>query len=157
MISKIDTNRIAEAIDIVDLVGAEVQLKPQGKNLVGCCPFHTEKTGSFTVSPARQTYHCFGCGKHGDVFQWVMEREGCSYPEAIRRLAKRANIEINEREKTAEEIARETKREAMLMLTQQVNNWFVAQLEANPDAKEYARNRWGLKPKKKDDGTDEMQ
>ena len=157
MISKIDTNRIAEAIDIVDLVGAEVQLKPQGKNLVGCCPFHTEKTGSFIVSPARQTYHCFGCGKHGDVFQWVMERDGCSYPEAIRRLAKRANIEINEREKTAEEIARETKREAMLMLTQQVNNWFVAQLEANPDAKEYARNRWGLKPKKKDDGTDEMQ
>ena len=57
MISKIDINRIAEAIDIVDLVSTEVKLKPQGKTLVGCCPFHTEKTGSFTVSQARQTYH----------------------------------------------------------------------------------------------------
>ena len=125
MISKLDQNRIAEATDIVQLIGGEIELKPQGKNLVACCPFHTEKTGSFIVNPARQTYHCFGCGKHGDVFQWVMEREGCSYPEAIRRLAKRVNIEISERERTAEEIARETKREAMLMLTQQVNTWFV--------------------------------
>ena len=145
MISKIDINRIAESIDIVDLVSAEVQLKPQGKSLVGCCPFHTEKTGSFTVNPARQTYHCFGCGKHGDVFSWVMEREGCNYPEAIRRLAKRANIEINEREKSAEEIARETKREAMLMITQQVNDWFVAQLEQNPQAKDYVLKRWKVK------------
>lgn len=145
MISKIDINRIAESIDIVDLVSAEVQLKQQGKSLVGCCPFHTEKTGSFTVNPARQTYHCFGCGKHGDVFSWVMEREGCNYPEAIRRLAKRANIEINEREKSAEEIARETKREAMLMITQQVNDWFVAQLEQNPQAKDYVLKRWKVK------------
>ena len=150
MFSKIDINRIAEAVDIVDLVGAEVKLKPQGKTLVGCCPFHTEKTGSFAVSQARQTYHCFGCGKHGDVFQWVMEREGCNYPEAVRRLARRANIEINEREKTAEEIARETKREAMLMITQQVNAWFVAQLEANQPAKDYALKRWGVKGKRKD-------
>lgn len=157
MISKLDINRIAEAVDIVQLIGESVELKQQGKNLVGCCPFHTEKTGSFTVSPARQTYHCFGCGKHGDVFQWIMEHDGCSYPEAIRRLAKRANIEISERERTAEEIARETKREAMLMITQQVNAWFTEQLEANPDAMEYARSRWGVKPKKKDDGTDELQ
>ena len=150
MISKIDINRIAEAVDIVDLISAEVQLKPQGKNLVGCCPFHSEKTGSFNVSEARQTYHCFGCGKHGDVFQWVMEREGCNYPEAVRRLAKRANIEINEREKSAEEIARETKREAMLMITQQVNAWFVSQLEANQTAKDYALKRWGVQGRRKD-------
>lgn len=102
MISKLDQNRIAEAVDIVDLVGAEVQLKPQGKRLVGCCPFHTEKTGSFTVSQSRQTYHCFGCGKHGDVFSRVMEREGCSFPEAIRRLAKRANIEEAEEHSPAD-------------------------------------------------------
>lgn len=102
MISKLDQNRIAEAVDIVDLVGAEVQLKPQGKRLVGCCPFHNEKTGSFTVSQSRQTYHCFGCGKHGDVFSWVLEREGCSFPEAIRRLAKRANIEEAEEHSPAD-------------------------------------------------------
>lgn len=156
-ISKLDINRISEAVDIVQLVGEAVELKQQGKNLVGCCPFHTEKTGSFTVSPARQTYHCFGCGKNGDVFQWVMERESCTFSEAVRRLAKRANIEISEHERTAEEIARETKREAMLMLTQQVNDWFVAQLEDNPEAKQYALSRWGVKPKRKDDGTDPMQ
>ena len=149
-LNQIDINRIAEATDIVQLVGEAVNLKQQGKNLVGCCPFHTEKTGSFTVSPARQTYHCFGCGKHGDVFQWVMEREGCSFPEAVRRLAKRANIEIKDRERTAEEIARETKREAMLMTTQQVNDWLVSQLEENAEAKEYALKRWGVKAKRKD-------
>lgn len=145
MISKLDTNRIAEAIDIVELIGSEVQLKPQGKSMVGCCPFHTEKTGSFHVNQAKQIYHCFGCGKHGDVFQWVMEREGCNYPEAIRRLAKRANIEINERERSAEEIARETKREAMMMITQQVNNWFAEQLELNKEAKDYVLKRWKVK------------
>ena len=150
MISKIDINRIAEATDIVRLVGEAVQLKPQGKDMVACCPFHTEAGPSFHVSEARQTYHCFGCGKHGDVFQWVMEHEGCNYPEAVRRLAKRANIEISEREKTAEEIARETKREAMLMTTQQVNAWFVQQLESNPTAKDYALKRWGAKGKRRD-------
>lgn len=155
MISQIDINRIAEAVDIVNLVGESVQLKPQGKSMVGCCPFHNEKTGSFTVSAARQTYKCFGCGKHGDVFQWVMEREGCNYPEAVRRLAKRANIEIIEKERTAEEIARETKREAMLMITQQVNDWFVAQLETNEDAKAYARGRWKVQAKA--DNKDELQ
>ena len=148
MISKIDINRIAEATDIVQLVSEKVELKPQGKSMVGCCPFHTEKTGSFHVSAAKQTYHCFGCHKGGDVFQWVMETEGCNYPEAIRRLAKRANIEINERERSAEEIARETKREAMYMVTQQVNNWFVSQLELNQEAKDYCRKRWPQKNRK---------
>ena len=117
MISKIDINRIAEATDIVDLISQEVSLKRQGSGLVGCCPFHQEKTGSFHVSEARQTYHCFGCHKHGDVFSWVMERDGLTFYEAVRKLAKRANIELKERERTAEEIAAETKREAMLMTT----------------------------------------
>lgn len=150
MISPTDINRIAEATDIVQLIGSTVSLKHQGANLVGCCPFHTEKTGSFVVSPAKQTYHCFGCGEHGDVFSWVMRHEGCNFPEAIRRLAKLANIEINERERTPEEIARETKREAMYLLTNQVNEWFVEQLAANPDAMKYALSRWAVKPSKKD-------
>ena len=150
MISQTDINRIAEATDIVQLVGRTVSLKHQGANMVGCCPFHNEKTGSFVVSPAKQTYHCFGCGEHGDVFSWVMRHEGCNFPEAIRRLAKLANIEINERERTAEEIARETKREAMYHLTNQVNEWFVKQLANNKEAMQYALSRWGVKPSKKD-------
>lgn len=72
MFSKIDTNRIAEAVDIVDLVSTEVKLKPQGKTLVGCCPFHTEKTGSFTVSQARQTYHCFGFYDYNGISREVI-------------------------------------------------------------------------------------
>lgn len=150
MISQTDINRIAEATDIVQLVGRTVSLKHQGANMVGCCPFHNEKTGSFVVSPSRQTYHCFGCGEHGDVFSWVMRHEGCNFPEAIRRLAKFANIEINERERTAEEIARETKREAMYHLTNQVNEWFVEQLANSKEAMQYALSRWGVKPSKKD-------
>ena len=148
MISKIDINRIAEATDIVDLISQEVSLKRQGSGLVGCCPFHQEKTGSFHVSEARQTYHCFGCHKHGDVFSWVMERDGLTFYEAVRKLAKRAGIELKERERTAEEIAAETKREAMLMTTAQVNAWFAEQLPLHPEAMEYARNRWRCKTTK---------
>jgi len=154
-ISKPDINRIAEANDLVDLVSSEVNLKPQGKDLVGCCPFHTETGPSFHVSAAKQTYHCFGCGKHGDVFQWVMERESCTFYEAVRRLAKKAGIEINERERTAEEIERETRREAMLMHTQKVNEWFAAQLETNEEAKQYALKRWEAK-KKSNEAADPM-
>ena len=140
--NQLDIERIAEAIDIVELIQPTVQLKKEGKSLVGCCPFHTEKTGSFTVNPARQTYHCFGCGEHGDAFSWIMRREGCSFPEAVRRLAKRANIEISEKERTAEEIARENKREAMYAITQKVNAWFCEQLLANDAARKYAESRW---------------
>ncbi|MDO5342994.1 MAG: CHC2 zinc finger domain-containing protein [Bacteroidia bacterium] len=156
MITQIDINRIAEATDIVQLVGRTVSLKRQGANMVGCCPFHNEKTGSFVVSPAKQTYHCFGCGEHGDVFSWVMRREGCNFPDAVRRLAKLASIEIRERERTAEEIAAETKREAMYMITSRVNGWFVAQLKNKPEAMKYALSRWGVRPSKKD-GIEENQ
>ena len=146
-ITKLDINRVAESIDLVELVGRTVKLEHRGQNMVGCCPFHNEKTGSFTVSPTRQTYHCFGCGEHGDVFSWVQKQESCSFPEAVRKLAKQAGIDLHEEERTADDIARETKREAMYLLTQQVNDWFVEQLNANQQAKDYAFKRWkGLVP-----------
>lgn len=89
--------RVKERIDIVDLVGDYVPLKKAGSNYKGLCPFHGEKTPSFSVSQERQTFHCFGCGKGGDVFSFLMELEGLSFPEALEQLAARAGVEIPRR------------------------------------------------------------
>jgi DNA primase len=91
-------------LDLVDLIGESVQLRKAGASFKGLCPFHGEKTPSFTVTPARETWKCFGCGKGGDLFSFVMEREGIDFPEALRRLAERAGVEISER--TSREDAR---------------------------------------------------
>lgn len=85
---------IKERLDIVELVGDSLSLRKVGKNLRGLCPFHAEKTPSFYVSPERQTFHCYGCGRGGDIFSFVMEREGLSFPEALEMLAERAGVEI---------------------------------------------------------------
>ncbi len=84
-------------LPVADVVGESVQLRKAGTTLKGLCPFHGEKTPSFVVTPARDTWHCFGCGKHGDIFTFLMERDGLSFPEALRALAARAGIEIDER------------------------------------------------------------
>lgn len=89
---KID--EIRAATDIVDLIGSYVRLKKRGKNFVGLCPFHTEKTPSFNVSPERQMFHCFGCGVGGNVFTFLMELEKVSFPEAVRTLGERAGIPL---------------------------------------------------------------
>ena len=89
---KID--EIRNATDILDLIGSFVRLKKRGKNYVGLCPFHSEKTPSFNVSPERQMYHCFGCGVGGNVFTFVMESEKVSFTEAVRSLAEKAGISL---------------------------------------------------------------
>ncbi|HEY3335041.1 MAG TPA: DNA primase [Candidatus Limnocylindrales bacterium] len=86
-------------LPVADVVGETVQLKKAGTTLKGLCPFHGEKTPSFVVTPARDTWHCFGCGKHGDIFTFVMERDGLSFPEALAQLAGRAGVEVDERTK----------------------------------------------------------
>jgi DNA primase len=86
-------------LPVADVVGETVQLKKAGTTLKGLCPFHGEKTPSFVVTPARDTWHCFGCGKHGDIFTFVMERDTVGFPEALRVLAARAGVEIDERTK----------------------------------------------------------
>jgi DNA primase len=86
-------------LPVADVVGETVQLKKAGTTLKGLCPFHGEKTPSFVVTPGRDTWHCFGCGKHGDIFTFVMERDGLAFPEALRTLAARAGVEIDERTK----------------------------------------------------------
>ena len=89
-------SRIRDSADIVELVSRYVSLKKTGANYKGLCPFHKEKTPSFIVSPTRQTFHCFGCGEGGTVFQFLMKIDRVSFPEAVRSLAKQANIEIPE-------------------------------------------------------------
>ncbi|MCG0277534.1 MAG: DNA primase [Thermanaeromonas sp.] len=89
---------IKARVDIVDLISEYVPLKRRGQNYVGLCPFHTEKTPSFTVSPGKQLFYCFGCGVGGDAFTFLMKREGLSFTEALRRLAERAGISLDEKE-----------------------------------------------------------
>src|SRR5207244_334950 len=90
------TDEIRAVADIVKIVGDYVKLRKSGANLVGLCPFHQEKTPSFTVHPGKQIFHCFGCGVGGDVFKFVMLIENMSFPEALRRLAEKAGIALRE-------------------------------------------------------------
>jgi DNA primase len=103
---------IKQKLDLVELIGESVQLKKAGASFKGLCPFHGEKTPSFTVTPARETWKCFGCGKGGDLFNFVMEREGIDFAEALRRLAGRAGVEISERT-TREDAQRKRLRDAL--------------------------------------------
>jgi len=103
---------VKEKLDIVEIVGETVQLKKAGTIFKGLCPFHGEKTPSFTVTPARERWHCFGCGRGGDLFNFVMERDGVDFPTALRTLAGRAGVELNERT-TREDAQRKRIRDAL--------------------------------------------
>ncbi|UCH84125.1 MAG: DNA primase, partial [Candidatus Latescibacterota bacterium] len=95
-------NEIRERADIVEVVSRFVELKRSGSNFKGLCPFHEEKTPSFNVNPDRQIFHCFGCGQGGNVFTFLMEIEGVSFPEAVRSLGRRYGVEVAERQVPAE-------------------------------------------------------
>lgn len=96
MISEDDIRRVHDATDIVELVSERVVLRQRGRDFWGCCPFHNEKTASFKVDPASRFYHCFGCGEGGSVFTFLMKLENIDFPDAVRALAQRANIELTE-------------------------------------------------------------
>ncbi|MBQ8386906.1 MAG: DNA primase [Paludibacteraceae bacterium] len=128
MIPRETIDRIFEATKVEEVVGSYVTLKKRGANLLGLCPFHHEKTGSFTVSPSKGIFKCFGCGKAGNAVGFIMEIEQCSYIEAIRQLAQRYHITIEERELTQEEKQRQDDRESMFVVNDFSNKWFQSQL-----------------------------
>ena len=94
-------------VDIVDIVGRHVDLKKAGINHKGLCPFHGEKSPSFTVSPSRQTYHCFGCGQHGNAVGFLMEHLGIGFIDAVRDLAQQAGMQVPEDDRSPQERERE--------------------------------------------------
>ena len=128
MIPRDTIDKIFNAARIEEVVGDYVTLKRRGANLIGLCPFHDEKTGSFTVSPSKGIYKCFGCGKSGHAVSFIMEIEQCDYPEALKILAKKYHIEIEERELTTEEKQRQDDRESMFVVNDFAAQWFEEQL-----------------------------
>ncbi len=131
MIDPSTISRIFDTADIVDVIGDFVSLKKRGVNFLGLCPFHNEKTPSFTVSPSKGIYKCFGCGRGGNVVNFIMEYEHLSYPEALRYLAKKYNIEIEERELTEEERREQHETESLFTVTEFAKNFFIDNLYNN--------------------------
>ncbi len=136
MIDRETVDRILDAADIVEVVSDFVSLRRRGANFIGLCPFHDEKTPSFSVSPAKQFCHCFGCGKGGSPVGFIMEHEQMSYPEALRYLAGKYHIEIQEKELTSEEKAAQSERESMLVLNEFAAQYFQHQLFNTSEGKD---------------------
>lgn len=113
---------------IVDIVSDYVSLKKRGANYIGCCPFHHEKTGSFTVSPAKGIYKCFGCGKAGNALKFVMEHDHLTFVEAVKFLGKRVGIEVKEKELTPEMKEAQSKRESLSTVMEYAHKKFISNL-----------------------------
>ncbi|MBI5664519.1 MAG: DNA primase [Nitrospirae bacterium] len=129
---------IKDRIDIIDLISDYVQLKKAGQNWKGLCPFHAEKTPSFTVSPAKQIFHCFGCGSGGDIFTFLARSENLSFPEAIKILAKRAGVTL----KTTQRDTAETgEKEALFNMNKDAAWFFEQNLLKNTQAAAYLKTR----------------
>lgn len=121
-------DRIKQSADIVEVVGDFVALKKKGANYSACCPFHNEKSPSFNVNPVRQIFKCFGCGAAGDAIKFVMDIDGVGYGEALRYLANKYQIEIQEEEVTDEEALRQNARESLYIILNFAKNFYEQQL-----------------------------
>jgi len=126
-------------VDIVDVVGRFVQLKKGGQNFLGLCPFHGEKTPSFTVSPAKQFYHCFGCGAHGSAIGFLMDQRGLSYVEAIHELAQQAGMTVPEDVRADRDAAQRSR--GLTDLLAQAADFYRRELKTSPTAIEYLKGR----------------
>ena len=136
MIDKATVAQILDSANIVEVVSDFVSLKRRGSGFVGLCPFHNEKTPSFSVSPARNYCHCFSCGKGGSPVGFMMELEQMSYVEALKYLAQKYHIEVHERELTDKEREEQTERESMLVINEAAGKHFEDNLYNTPDGKE---------------------
>jgi DNA primase len=132
-------------VDIVEVVGRSVQLKKAGTNYKGLCPFHTEKSASFTVSPSKQFYHCFGCGAHGSAIGFLMEQSGMSFPDAVRELARDAGMELPQHEADEGEQRRAAEQRSHKLrlreVLQQAEGFYRERLRASTRAIDYLKGR----------------
>ena len=124
MIPKETIDQIFEAARIEEIVGDFVSLKKRGVNYIGNCPFHNEKTPSFTVSPTKGIYKCFGCGKGGNSINFIMEIEHYNYPEALKFVAKKYNIEIEEEELSSEQVERANEKDSLFIVSNYAKEYF---------------------------------
>ena len=145
MIDRATVDKIMDAVNIVDVVGEFVNLRKSGVNYKGLCPFHDDKTPSFMVSPARQICKCFSCGEGGNAVNFLMKHEQITYPEALRWLAKKYNIEIQERELSDDEKREQSDRESMFIVIVWARDYFHDILQNDVDGqaigKQYFRSR----------------
>lgn len=130
--------RIKQAAAVADVIGDYVTVKKKGANYWACCPFHGEKTPSFSISPSKGIYKCFGCGKAGDSVRFVMDIEGLGYGEALRHLAKKYGIDIQEEEMTDDQILRQNERESMFIMLDYAKEFFKKQLYDTEEGKSIA-------------------
>jgi DNA primase len=138
-------DRIRDSTDMIDVLSDYVPLKKSGQNYKGLCPFHSEKTPSFVVSPSKQLYHCFGCGAGGDVFNFLVRYENISFPEAVRSLAKKAGINIEVKSKDPR---LKTRRESLIIINREAGEHFRRNLKgtSGKTAREYLLKR-GIREK----------
>lgn len=148
MISEYTVQRVLDTADCKDVVGDFLDLKRKGANYTACCPFHSERTPSFIVSPSRNRWHCYGCGRGGDAVAFIQEHQNLSFPEAVQWLAKRYGIEVKyeKRERTEAEVQEARHTEAAIAALEAVQRFFTEQLAADsPEAaaaRQYAFSRW---------------
>src|SRR5574344_1933349 len=124
MISQATIESILNAASIEEVIGEYVNLRQRGANLVACCPFHNEKTPSFTVSPSKGIFKCFGCGKAGNVIRFIMEHEHLSYVEALKFLGNKYNIPVEDKEETTEEAQSRMLRDSMLVVNEYAREFY---------------------------------
>ena len=135
MIPKETIDLIFETARVEEIVGDFLALKKRGVNYIGNCPFHNEKTPSFTVSPTKGIYKCFGCGKGGNSINFVMEIEHFNYPEALKFVAKKYNIEIEEEEMTSEQLERANEKDSLFIVSNFANDYFQGMLWGSEEGK----------------------
>jgi DNA primase len=134
---------VQQRLDIVDVVGSYVSLKKQGRNLTGLCPFHNEKTPSFSVSPEKQIFYCFGCHKGGNALKFLMEIEGLSFPEAVEKAAGMVGLEMPREQSTPQENAEMQRRRQYFKMMSEAASWYQQQLwsDAGRQARQYLEGR----------------
>jgi len=139
MIPESFIQELLNRVDVVEVVDRKVQLKKAGANFVACCPFHKEKTPSFSVSPSKQFYHCFGCGAHGSAISFLIEYDGMTFVEAVNELANTAGLKVpNEQNVGTKEVKNNQKLEQVMQST---NIFFQKQLRQSNKAIAYLKER----------------